>query len=68
MRRNEAEAEARPVMRIAHQNRYKRDTRVTRQIFTQSDAGAEQVVHQLILRFYEVIARSREKSYVVPEA
>lgn len=52
-------------MRIAHQYRYSRDTRVTRQIFTPSDAGAGQVVRQLILRFDEAIARSREKSFAV---
>lgn len=34
-----------------------RDTGVTCQIFTPSDAGAGQVVRQLILRFDEAIAR-----------
>lgn len=43
-------------MRIAHQARYSRDTRVTRQIFTSSDAGARQVVSQLISRFGEARA------------
>lgn len=52
-------------MRIAHQDRYSRDTGVTRQIFTPSDAGAGQVVHQLIPRFDEAMARSREKSFAV---
>jgi len=36
-------------MRIAHQDQYSHDTRVTRQIFTPSDAGArQQVVSKLI--------------------
>lgn len=49
--RNDVWSRTRPrptAMRIAHQNRYIRDTRVTRQIFTPSDAGARQVVSQLI--------------------